>query len=79
MKNVNSLFQCREGGAIFVPSNRCANDKRFADIEGNHSASCDKNAIKFGHVKCPLVFGAVPPLSKFYIHNETELFYNIFI
>ncbi|KAH8408165.1 hypothetical protein KR222_004388, partial [Zaprionus bogoriensis] len=67
------LFQCREGGAIFVPSSRCANDKRFADIEGNHSASmisCDKNAIKFGHVECPLVFGAVPPLRK---HNTDEL------
>lgn len=69
MQSLCSLFQCREGGAIFVPSNRCANDKRFADIEGNHSASaisCDKNAIKFGHVKCPLVYGAVPPLSELY-------------
>ncbi|XP_030079116.1 ubiquitin carboxyl-terminal hydrolase CYLD isoform X2 [Drosophila hydei] len=59
------LFQCREGGAIFVPSNKCASDRRFVDIEGSYSfgaVSTDRNSIKFGHVDCPSVLGAVPPL-----------------
>ncbi|XP_043865219.1 ubiquitin carboxyl-terminal hydrolase CYLD isoform X3 [Drosophila mojavensis] len=60
------LFHCREGGAIFVPPNKCASDRRFADIEGSYSFSAvtaDTNAIKFGHVDCPSVLGAVPPLA----------------
>ncbi|EDV98882.1 GH13356 [Drosophila grimshawi] len=67
------LFQCREGGAIFVPPNKCTNDRRFVETEGNHSVSVistDTNAVKFGHVDCPPVLGAVAPLG---IHNIDEL------
>ncbi|KAH8263106.1 hypothetical protein KR044_004365, partial [Drosophila immigrans] len=67
------LFQCREGGAIFVPSNKCTNDHRFTEVEGSQAASMmstDSNAVKFGHVDCPTVFGAVAPLK---IYNTEDL------
>ncbi|KRF81695.1 ubiquitin carboxyl-terminal hydrolase CYLD isoform X3 [Drosophila virilis] len=67
------LFKCREGGAIFVPSNKCASDHRFVDTEGSclvGTISPDVNGIKFGHVDCPSVLGAVPPLG---VQNVDEL------
>ncbi|XP_034099642.1 ubiquitin carboxyl-terminal hydrolase CYLD isoform X1 [Drosophila albomicans] len=67
------LFQCREGGAVFVPSNKCTNDRRFIESEGSQAASMmstDTNAVKFGHVDCPTVLGAIAPLR---IHNMEEL------
>ncbi|ALC39181.1 CYLD, partial [Drosophila busckii] len=67
------LFQCREGGAIFVPSNKCTNDRRFVEAEGSHSTSrlsADLEAPKFGHVDCPTVLGAVPPIR---VRNTEEL------
>ncbi|XP_064546850.1 ubiquitin carboxyl-terminal hydrolase CYLD isoform X2 [Drosophila montana] len=67
------LFKCREGGAIFVPSNKCASDHRFVETEGSclvNTISPDVNGIKFGHVDCPPVLGAVPPLG---VQNVDEL------
>lgn len=69
------LFKCPPGRALFVSPEQCSVDRRFQDVKMPSSrksslttAEKDKErqaAENFGHINCPLVEGAVPPLSEF--------------
>lgn len=63
------LFKCPPGRALFVQPEQCTIDRRFQDVKPatslNQHKSNDKNtADYFGQVECPIVEGAVAPLSK---------------
>lgn len=77
-----SLFKCPAGRGIFVSSEQCSIDRRFLGAEGGAVgiSSCETNDNKtkttngyhdaqqtFGHMECPIVTGAVAPISKFII------------
>lgn len=63
------LFKCPPGRALFVQPEQCTVDRRFQDIKSTSSSthkSSDKNTSDyFGQIECPVVEGAVAPLSTF--------------
>lgn len=69
------LFKCPPGRALFVQPEQCTIDRRFQDIKPT-SSSQHKNSDKtpsdyFGQIECPVVEGAVAPLSEFFSRKET--------
>lgn len=74
-----SLFKCAAGRGLFVNSNQCSIDRRFLGADGgaisNGIRESNENKTKitngfhddqptFGHMDCPVVPGAVAPISK---------------
>lgn len=54
---------------MFVASNRCTADRRFADVDTpsmSANRSSNNQAKKFGVADCPAIHGPVPPLGKSY-------------
>lgn len=68
------LFTCPPGRALFVQPEQCTFDRRFQDVQPPSTLSQKsyeserKAAENFGHIECPIVEGAVPPLSKYILH-----------
>lgn len=64
------LFTCPPGRALFVQPEQCSPDRRFQEIRPSSTLPKKLNDAEkrqsenFGHMDCPIVEGAVPPLSK---------------
>lgn len=64
------LFTCPPGRALFVQPEQCTVDRRFQDVHPTSAISqksyeSERQATEnFGHIECPIVEGAVAPLSK---------------
>lgn len=71
-------FKCPANRAIFVYPAQCSQDRRFQDVvatspsapkivASTSKSTSDANNM-FGKVDCPIVVGAVAPLSKWTVH-----------
>ncbi|XP_069692355.1 uncharacterized protein CYLD isoform X1 [Periplaneta americana] len=59
--NGRRYFQCNPRKAMFVSLNMCQKDGRFQDIL---PALNDTKIRKFGQIQCPVIPGAVQPISR---------------
>lgn len=60
------LFSCPVGRGLFVDPEQCTVDRRFEDVKPTSQSQyeSERKAIEcFGNIECPIVEGAVPPLS----------------
>lgn len=76
------IFKCPANRAIFVPPSKITKDRRFQDQQPSTSKGAAKpvdNYKMFGQKDCPVVPGAVPPLSECYSSAllDTVLEYNL--
>lgn len=73
------LFTCPPGRALFVQPEQCSPDRRFQEIRQSSTVPKKLNDAEkrqsesFGHMDCPIVEGAVPPLSKLVKPNRDAI------
>lgn len=76
------LFTCPPGRALFVQPDQCSVDRRFQDVKPFASIAVQtksneierKAAESFGQIDCPIVEGAVPPRSKYFLQTVVVSF-----
>lgn len=68
------LFKCPKGRGLFVTTDQCRCDRRFLGTDGSLTKSAvdiidgcyrNDNNLLFGQVECPIIPGAVAPISRF--------------